>query len=336
MVEIRRSPDIDPNMGGVVNPDINSELQESIREQADAVLEQYKDVVDIIEFEKLPMKGRRGERKLEEEERDYFNASLVNCIQECERVARLAVGLGADNIIVLDQSARPYGILFHNVLKMVKLEYAKIKEISPDQVKMPEIKFVNPSDPPKDISAESWFSIDEKNSSLLKNIVKPSTRNLVFDESSEAIPGVGITSKSNRDDIVGDMSINEQYQLKDGDTKVITPDGPYTNARYASPRMFRASEIISKTTNSILYPVVGLSTLAGGNFETLYEDLYGKRYVRPTKDNKSKSIHGWVSEVNKDIGGEEIERIYDLARTVSAFVIRDIYEKSFSKKENKI
>ncbi len=390
-----------------ISAEQNQELQESIKRQADVILERYKDVVSKEDFLKQdfnPKKIQRGS----------FNDAVSHCITECERLCRAAIGMKADNIIVLDKGGRPYGYMFLAVLKMVILEYAKLNNISPENVKVPQIKYVNP--PPSMIISKFSNGLVDEEVEYLQKLVEVNSINVVFDESSNHNrEGFGLKEVD---------SIESQYKNKTTD-----PTSKQVLDMIGGTTAWSSSDMIARTTKSTVYPFIGYGGGIGGIFREIYDSSYmtgnPEQVVSDKKlknfkyeeiknglidklinivekanvstkgsilehlpvlmkndvpmspftnddvarhkvtemlklllnnsdaDEVSKIIdehnriisvrsriaednQSWISGVNNELSSEYRNRFYGLARTISAFAIRDIYEKSFdiSKKPN--
>jgi len=98
-------------------------------------------------------------------------ANLLLIRKECETLCRHSLAAGADNILLMDRSARGYGMILHKILPLFRLEYAKIRGVDPKDIKVPEIHFANPRNGEIPDSEEIRAIIDDK-------------KTIVFDESS--------------------------------------------------------------------------------------------------------------------------------------------------------
>lgn len=308
----------------------SKELQETLKKQAEAILEQYKDVPEMEVF--LNQKF---------EHKDIHSGDVkkvvLDCVEECERLCRAAVGMEADNIIVLDRSGRPYGFMFLQVLRMIRLEYSKINNRNPEDVKLPQIKYVNPSVKIANLKRP----LSEGEVSYLQKIVDENSVNVVFDESTnDEFPGYGLSDKDIYGKPTGLNDITKQYNnlgevMIDKDTK---------DWGRLSVSVERASKIIAVTTKSKTYPFIGYDGGVGGRFGRIYEalfpDMWTKKIISdipvdnwPIAENSQNLPNSWIPKRSSELSQAEINALYNLARTIIAFVIRDIYEKSFSDKK---
>ena len=210
----------------------------------------------------------------------------------------------ADNIVFLDDSARVYGSMVFKILKMVKLEYAKIKNISPEEVKIPQVKYINPSSG----HAPGVYYIGGETESDIKKLIPDSTTNVIFDESSNVKEGLGIFVNERGKQI--DNSVESQYGYREGDTRVTTPVA--YGSRHADVTCINVAGVISDATNSTNYPLIGFDGGRHGNFGKIYKEFYGGRDNDYPRMTKSKDIEKEAVEAKLDKICLDLKNILDL------------------------
>ena len=134
----------------------NPESTVNYKEKADQLLREYAGTPEIDQF----LESTVDKEKLWMRDRQQIINSLVN---ECEDACRHALTMQADNLVILDKSARGYGYIIHKIFPMLALEHAKTRGVDPENIQVPKICFFNPTD--EFLRGESK---DEKGLEMLK------------------------------------------------------------------------------------------------------------------------------------------------------------------------
>lgn len=121
---------------------IDDETKKRIDADLRELTERYSDIPSLrAVFQEILIKEGRTQEQYDEA---YNEAELW--VSDIEYLSRHAYAVGAENIIFLDKGARADGALAKEILSILKLEYCKVNDISPDLVKKPNVIFINPAD----------------------------------------------------------------------------------------------------------------------------------------------------------------------------------------------
>ncbi len=151
-----------------------------------------------------------GKTKLSKESFDGARETFAYVSKECSATVRHALAINADYIVVLDKAARNYGYIFLKTIPAICEEIARIKGVPIKDIKVPEVKFLNPSTEVSwGLSHEYKFSPKEEDEEMMKKMFNDKTV-LVFDESSDS----NFRNYNN----VHELKPSEQYDFWDNDT----------------------------------------------------------------------------------------------------------------------
>lgn len=105
-------------------------------------------------------------------------------LKDCDYLGQLAILEEADTIVFFDKSARGFGMLTHEILPILRLEKSIKENKKPEEIKLPEVGFLNVE--------KKIFAKKEKYQESIYNFVKSlGDKVIIFDEASNAAPIFG-------------------------------------------------------------------------------------------------------------------------------------------------
>ena len=119
--------------------------------------EQWQEEYDKIKSRLENFEGKEMELFTEGKDADLFRRDVEVC-------CRHALAMGADTILFLDKSARPYGYLAEKMLPIIQLEYSKMMNVPLEEIKIPNVAFVN--SPHGDLELKTSKELEERDQRL--------------------------------------------------------------------------------------------------------------------------------------------------------------------------
>ena len=339
------------NIEKEIETDESEKEKNFFQKEAEKIMEELKDVPDYGETIGLGKNWRETseeeiklKKELEQEAKENkydswknyceklgwkedIRKNTLNLIKECECLCRHALAIKADNIVLMDKSARGYGYIFHKILPLMRMEQAKLENIPLYNIASPKIRYINPP--------EEFSKLSEKSLKVLEKIFSNKT-SVIFDESSR---------DADINDYNPNLTPNEQYTYYDTN-KITQQNKEWLRNRQFEKESeyacFAAQRILkfikSKFPNSSPETHIGLNRALGGNLRGIAEVLKKQKilkYPEKTSNISSLMIHDKsydndiIAEKNLNMTKEKWADFRRLQNILVKVIIDDVCEKSF-------